>query len=153
MPPAFMPRRGASRSRIAATGLALCLALSACSKDPQQEIRERLATEMKQAGRGASDAEREQVADALAQDAVALGNDSAAVAAEQARQAAEFDTRYGTPEAAVARECDELQHTLERLEEIQRDPGAGEARSAEELAALPVELERIRTRQSELCTR
>jgi hypothetical protein len=65
----------AIRALVLAMGLAMGLALGACSPEPQDEIRERLSKDLKDAGRGASDAERDEVAGALAEDFVTLGKE------------------------------------------------------------------------------
>ena len=134
-----------------ALALAIGLALGACSPEPQDEIRERLSKDMKDAGRGASDAERDEVAGALAEDLVALGKDAAAVADEQARATEEFEARYGTVENAIATECVELEQSLAALKQIESAPSDGEIRTDDELVSIQAEIERIATRLQETC--
>jgi hypothetical protein len=126
-------------------------ALAACSEPPEDAIRERLQRQMKDAGRGASDAEREQVADALAEDLLGVGEQAGAVAAAQEEAARDIEARHGTPGEAIAEECRSLQASIQRLEQLQREPSAGHDLAAAELAALPDELARIRERRNELC--
>jgi hypothetical protein len=131
--------------------LAMGLALGACSPEPQDEIRERLSKDLKDAGRGASDAERDEVAGALAEDFVTLGKDAAVVADEQARATEEFEARYGTVENAIATECVELEQSLAALKQIESAPPDGEIRTDDELESIQAEIERIATQLQETC--
>ena len=133
--------------------LAIGLGLGTCSPEPQDEIRERVSQDMKDAGRGASDAGRDEVAGALAEDFVALSEEASAVADEPARATEEFSARYGTVEDATANECMELQQSLTALKELQQAPSEGEIRTDEELASLQAEIERVATRLQEMCGR
>lgn len=131
--------------------LVMGLALGACSPEPQDEIRERISKDMKDAGRGASDAERDEVAGALAEDVVSLSEAAGAVAEEQARTTQDFEARYGTVEEVKANECVELQQSLTALKEFQSTPPEGEIRTDEELESMQAEIERIATQLQETC--
>lgn len=131
--------------------LAMGLVLGACSPEPQPEMAERISKDMKDAGRGASDAERDEVAGALAEDVVSLGEEAGAVAKDQARATEEFEARYGTVENAIATECVELQQSLTTLKQIESAPPDGEIRTDDELESIQGEIERIATRLQETC--
>lgn len=133
--------------------LAMGLVLGACSPEPQDEIRQRVSQDMKDAGRGASDAERDEVAGALAEDVASLAEDSAAVADEQTRATKEFESRYGTVESVIANECVEMQQSLATLKQSLSAPPDGEIRTDDELASIQAEIERIATRLQETCGR
>jgi hypothetical protein len=132
--------------------LAIAPCLVACSRDNEDQIADRLEQEMRQAGRGTSDAERREVAEALASDAVSIGKESAAIEAATAEMGNELEATHGTVNDIKAEECANLRLVIEKLEQIQRDPTAGEPRTEGELAALPGELEQVRSRQRELCS-
>jgi hypothetical protein len=141
--------------RVAVHTLALVtfLALGACSPEPKDEIRERISKDMKDAGRGASDAERDAVAGALAEDFASLSEEAGAVADEQARATEEFETRYGTVENAIATECVELEQALAALKQIESAPPDGETRTDAERESIQGEIERVATRLQETCGR
>jgi hypothetical protein len=131
--------------------LAMGLVLGACSPEPPDEIREPISKDIKDAGRGASDAERDDVAGALAEDVVSLGEAAGAVPEDQVRATEESGTRYGTVENAVATECVELQQSLAALKQIESAPPDGEIRTDDELESIQGEIERIATRLHETC--
>jgi hypothetical protein len=133
--------------------MTIALGLIACAPDPKDQIAQRLEQEMKQAGRGASDAERREVAEALASDVVSIGEDAAAIeAAQAATPDRDIAATHATVEDIKAEECANLRLAEGKLVQMQSNPPVGEALTAGELAALPAELEHLRSKQRELCS-
>ena len=133
--------------------LAMGLVLGACSPEPQAEIRERVSQDMKDAGHGASDTGRDEVAGALAEDVVSLGEEAGAVADKQARATERSESRYGTVESVLANECVEMQQSLTALKQSQSAPPDGAILTEDELRSIQAEIERIATRLQETCGR
>jgi hypothetical protein len=133
--------------------LAIGLVLGACSPEPQDENRERASQDMQDAGRGASDAERDEVAGALAEDVASLAQVSAAAAEPPARATEKSEAPPSAVGNVIASECVELQQSLATLKQSQSAPPDGEFRTADELESIQGEIERIATRLQETCGR
>lgn len=142
-----------TRGCVCLGALAIGLVLGACSPEPRDEIRERISQDLKDARRGASDAERDEVAGALAEDFASLAQDSAAAAEPPARATEEIAVPPSAVGNAIANECVELQQSLTTLKQSQSAPPDGENRTDDELASIQAEIERIATRLQETCGR
>lgn len=134
--------------RIPACVLSACLGiamLSACGSSERDRIADRIESEISPA-QTADPVERRQVAEAMADDAMALGREAKEVAAAQEAATRAIEARVGTPEDAMARECAELRLQLEALQRP-----SSEIRTPEETAGIPAEIERLQARIRQNC--
>lgn len=116
------------------------LALSACGSSERDTIADRVEPEISPA-HATDPGERRVVAESLADDAISLRNEAREAAVAEAAAGRAIEERLGTPENAMARECEQL-----RLELAALQRPSTETRTPEETAEVPAAIEKLKAR-------
>jgi hypothetical protein len=123
----------------------ISLLLTACDSSERDRVTDRIEPEIAATHTSDPD-ERREVAESLAEDAIAIRDEAQQVADAEAAAARAIEARNGTVEDAIARDCVMMQQALEALQRP-----STEIRTAEEIAAIPASIEDLKTRLQQNC--
>ena len=119
--------------------------LAACGSSERDRVADRIEPDI--AATHTSDpGERREIAESLADDAIAIRDEAQQSADAEAAAARAIEAQNGTVEDAMARDCTMMRYALEALQR----PSA-EIRTAEEIAAIPASIEDLKARLQQNC--
>jgi hypothetical protein len=121
------------------------LLLAACSPSERDRVADRIEPEIAATHTSDPD-ERREVAESLADDAIAIRDEAQQSTDAEAASVRAFEAQNGTVEDAMARECEMMRHALEALQRP-----STEIRTAEEIAAIPASIEDLKSRLQQNC--
>ena len=119
--------------------------LAACGSSERDRVADRIEPEIAAAHTSDPD-ERREIAESLAEDAIAIRDEAQQSADAEVAAARAIEAQNGTVEDAMARECEMMRHALEALQRP-----STEIRTAEEIAAIPASIEDLKTRLQQNC--